>query len=840
MINLSEYKYWSVPGATALTDLEASSQGLTHEQASERLKQYGANTIKSKANLGPVFLFLNQFKNPIMIILIVATVISALTGDVTDSLIIMGIVLASVVLSFLQEYTASQAVEELRSRIQLQSTVIRNDQTIDISTEEIVPGDIVLLSAGSLVPADGLVLEANDFFVNQSILTGEALPVEKVPVQVSETASIADRQNSVFTGTNVFSGSAKILAVRTGANTEFGQIAKDLTLRPPENDFERGIRHFGYLMTQIMLLLTLIVFAVNVLAKKPAIDSLLFSVALAVGITPQLLPAIINITLSKGSKTMAKEGVIVRHLTAIENFGSMDVLCTDKTGTLTEGVVKLDGAFDTEGQISDEVYQKAFYNAAFQTGMKNSLDQAIMDYRPLDISAVTKQDEIPYDFTRKRLSIIVNQDDQCMMITKGALQQVLAICRQMAVGSELQMLDQAALDQIQARFADWSNQGYRVLGMATKNVEPKPQYAATEETDMVFIGFLLFFDPPKADAMKTINDLKQLGVDLRIITGDNRLIALHTADSIGLPVEGSLTGEQLIRMSEEELWNAIDKTTIFTEVDPNQKERIILALKKKNHVVGYMGDGINDAPALHAADVSISVNTAVDVAKEAADFVLLEKSLDVLRRGIVLGRTTFANTLKYINITTSANFGNMFSMAGASLFMPFLPLLPKQILLLNFISDFPALTIAGDTVDQEMLEKPRRWDIRDIRNFMITFGFISSVFDYVTFGVLLLWFRAGEGQFQSSWFLVSILTELLVLLVMRTRRPFFQSKPAPLLLLSSIGVGIFSVILPYLPVKALLGIEPIPLPILLSLFGIAAAYILTTEIGKRLYYRNRR
>lgn len=820
-----------------ISSLKSDPSGLTEEESAVRLKRFGENTIKTQGKIAPISLFLNQFKNPIMLILIVATLISGLTSDWLDSLIIMTIVIASVVLSFLQEYSAGNAIEKLRSRIQLQSTVLRNGKPVEIPTHLLVPGDIVELSAGSLIPGDGFILKCDDFYVNQSILTGETFPVEKNTSSVSEDTTLASRVNCVFTGTVVYSGSAAVLITQTGINTEFGKIAKHLLLRPAENEFERGVRHFGYLLTQIMLILTLIVFAINVISQKPAIDSLLFSVALAVGITPQLLPAIINITLSKGARTMAKEGVIVRHLTAIENFGSMDVLCTDKTGTLTEGIVRLDNAVDTDGKTSEDVFRLAYLNSSLQTGLVNSLDKAIIDYRKLDIGAFKKQDEIPYDFSRKRLSIITNDGHECTMITKGALAHILDICSRVQTGQDIQPMDAIILKGIEQRFEAWSDQSYRVLGVARKTVPAKDQYPITDEQDMIFVGFLLFYDPPKADVIQTIADLGKLGVQLKIITGDNKLVAIHTANTVGFKVSNPLTGAELMKLSDEALWNVIETANLFAEVDPNQKERIILALKKKNHVVGYMGDGINDAPALHAADVSISVNTAVDVAKEAADFVLLEKSLHVLKRGIELGRVTFANTLKYIYITTSANFGNMFSMAGASIFMPFLPLLPKQILMINFITYFPALTLAGDSVDSEMVSRPHRWDIKFIRSFMLTFGLISSAFDYLTFAVLLAGFRVQEEAFQSGWFFLSILTELMVLIVMRTQKPFFKSKPAPILLYSSIGIAFFAFILPYLPIHNILNIAPISPAILFSLLGIAAVYIITTEITKHFFYK---
>ncbi len=837
MAEIEGYPYWNVPLATVLQKLDVSEAGIESEEAEQRLRQYGLNTIKAQKKTEPLLLFLNQFKNPIILILIVATVISAITGDWLDSSIILAIVLGSAVLSFLQEYGASNAVEELRAQVKIKCTVVRDGKPQEIPAEEVVPGDVLKLSAGSLIPADGLILNCRDFFVNQSVLTGEAFPVEKRAGPVREDASLTERTNCVFMGTDVRSGSAEVLILQTGTGTRFGQIARQLTLRPPETEFERGIRRFGYLLTEMMLILTLIVFAINVIFNKPAIDSLLFSVALAVGITPQLLPAIINITLSKGSKLMAKQGVIVRRLTSIENFGSMDVLCTDKTGTLTEGVVKLDGAVDVEGAASEPVFRLAFLNSSLQTGLINPLDEAIVAYQNLDLTGVTKLDEVPYDFLRKRLSVIVQEGGERTFIVKGALNNILEVCTRVQMGNSVQDFTPVVRKEIQQRYAAWSDQGFRVIGVAQKSVPEQKYYTKEDENGLIFMGFLLFFDPPKVDVSQTITDLARLGVELRIITGDNKLVALHTANAVGLNVESVLTGSEIMKLSDEALWSVVENTTLFAEVDPNQKERIILALKKTNHVVGYMGDGINDAPALHAADVGVSVNNAVDVAKEAADFVLLDQSLDVLRRGIELGRATFANTLKYIFITTSANFGNMFSMAGASLFMPFLPLLPKQILLINFMTDFPAMTIANDAVDEEMVEKPRRWDIRFIRDFMFVFGLISSAFDYLTFAVLLIGFKAQQNLFQSGWFVLSILTELLVLLVMRTRRPFFKSKPAPVLLFTTLAVGVLTLILPYLPLKKILNITPIPPLVLLALLGIAGLYIVVTEIAKVYFYR---
>ena len=835
---MESFKYWSMSAEDVMKNLNSTPAGLTSKEAALRLKKHGENVIKKKKQDTQLILFLNQFRNPIIIILIVATAISGVTGELTDALIIATIILASAVLSFIQEYSAGNAIEELRAKVQARALVLRDGKFTEISSRGIVPGDIVRVSSGSLIPADARILECSDFFVTQAVLTGESVPSEKTPEIADEDAGIQDRRNCVFMGTNVQSGSAVVLVTATGENTNFGAIAKNLSLRPPETEFERGVRHFGYLLTQIMLVLTLSVFAINVIMERPAIEALLFSVALAVGITPQLLPAIISITLSRGSRSMAEEGVIVRRLTAIENFGSMDVLCTDKTGTLTEGTIRLDGAFDLDGEASESVFRLAYLNASLQTGMENSLDKAVSESRNLDISNIVKKGEIPFDFTRERLSVIVEEESRYTLITKGAFSKVLNICTQVERNKVIRDLDDVDLRNIQQLYETWSSQGIRVLGISTRSVELKEKYSVEDENQMVFAGFLLLFDHPKQDVIQTISNLEKNGVSLRVITGDNKLTAVHTVESVGIKIRGVITGSDLMKMSDESLWNKVENTTVFAEVDPNQKERIILALKKNRHVVGYMGDGINDIPALHAADVSISVDNAVDVARESADFVLMEKSLKSLNRGIELGRITFANTLKYILVTTSANFGNMFSMAGVSLFLPFLPLLPKQILLINFLTDFPAITIANDRVDEEELQKPRRWDIGMIRNFMFTFGFISSVFDYVTFAVLFIGFKAQPEIFQSGWFTVSVLTELLILMVMRTHKPFFMSRPAPLLLYSSIAVGAVTLILPYTPLSRFLNIEPVGLSIMAALIAISAAYIVTTEIAKHFFYRH--
>jgi Mg2+-importing ATPase len=833
-------QYWSRPADQVLETLQSSPSGLRQPVAAERLQVHGPNTLTPAGRVTGLTLLGNQFKSPLVLILVFAATISILVGDWHNAIIVLTIVLGSATLGFIQEYRASDAIEKLRSTLTLKSLVIRGGQEQEIPSSEIVPGDIVLLSAGSLVPADGLVVEAHDLFVNQAVLTGEVYPVEKRPGTVEHDATLIGRVNCVFMGTNVRSGTARVLIVHTAKETVFGQIAERLKLRPPQTEFERGVQGFGFLLTRVMLVIVVVVLCVNILHEKPALDSLLFALALAVGLTPELLPAIISITLAHGAVRMAKSGVLVRRLSAIENFGSMQVLCTDKTGTLTEGTVLLSAALDADGQQSALVLRYAYLNALFETGLSNPLDDALRlagQHANLETAQARKLDEIPYDFIRKRLSIVVDDGSgQATLITKGALENVLQTCSAVQHAHGSHPLDDAARDDVHGRFRHWSGQGFRVLGVAVKHVETRAAYSREDEHEQTFVGFLLFFDPPKCDAAATIADLQSRGVELKVITGDNPLVTQHIAQAVNLPVKGLLTGREIQSLGDEALWYAAERTTIFAEVDPHQKERIILALKQIGFIVGYLGDGINDAPALHAADVGISVNTAVDVARDAADLVLLRPDLDILRDGIDDGRRTFANTLKYILATASANFGNMFSLAAASFMLPFLPLLAAQILLNNFLSDIPAATIAGDNVDPEWVAAPRRWNNRFVSRYMVLFGLVSSIFDFLTFGTLLFVFNASVEMFRTGWFVESLLTELVIALVVRTRRPFFRSRPGTLLLASTLVVTMVALVLPYLPVSSLLGFVPLPAPLLLMLIGITCLYVVATEIAKSFFY----
>jgi Mg2+-importing ATPase len=836
----SSEAFWAESSDQLVARLQTSAEGLSSREARERLRRFGPNEPRPASRLGVVELLIRQFRSPLVAILVFAAAVAALVHDWTDAAIVLAILFGSGLLGFFQEYRASSAVERLRARVKVRARVLRDGRIVSLPLEEIVPGDVTLLSAGSLVPGDGVVLEARDLFVSQSVLTGEAFPVEKRPGTAPLEASLAERTHCVFLGTSVRSGTGRALIVRTGAATAFGAISDRLRLRPPESDFERGIRQYGYLLMRIVVVLVLLVFVTNVLLERPRLESLLFALALAVGISPELLPAVIEVTLAQGARDMAAHGVIVRRLDAIENFGSMDVLCTDKTGTLTEGVLALDSARGPSGEASEPVLRVAWINALLQAGLTSPLDEAIrkeVDGRSRGFEAPERLDEIPYDFVRKRLSVVVRAPEpgKALLVTKGALEEVLQGCDRAIgrVGPEPLDAERRAL--LLERFRAWGEEGYRVLGVATRLLPLRPGYARTDEAEMTFEGFLLFRDPPKVGIARTLAALRALGVSIKILTGDNRFVARHLAEEVGTSAPVILTGREVDALHEDALRQRVGETDLFVEVDPNQKERILRALKKQGAVVGFLGDGINDAAALHAADVGISVHSAVDVAKEAADFVLLEHDLDVLRRGIERGRVSLANTLKYVSMTTSANFGNMLSMAAASFFLPFLPLLAKQILFNNLLSDIPAMGIPSDRVDPERIARPGRWEVSSIRNFMVVFGSISSAFDLLAFGALWVLARGAPEIFRTGWFVESLLTELVVLLIVRTRLPLHRSRPGPFLAVSTLAVAGLALALPYLPVGGWFDLVPLSAGVMGSMLMITVAYAAASEIAKRRF-----
>ncbi|MFO1299240.1 MAG: magnesium-translocating P-type ATPase [Burkholderiaceae bacterium] len=838
--------WWSRDADDLMRRLGASAGGLSQAEAERRLRAHGANTVEDAPGLTAMRLLLRQVANPLVLILVFGALISMLLHSWADASIVVAIVVGSAALGFVQEYRASAAVAELRQRLALTVRVLRDGTLRSVPASDVAPGDVVDLAAGNLVPADGVVIRARDFLVTEASLTGEPFPVEKQPGTVPADSPVGARTNCVHLGTSVRSGTATVLVVETGRRTLFGEVATSLRARAPETEFERGIRRFGNLLVRVMLVMVAFVLVVNQALDRPVIESLLFATALAVGLSPELLPAIVSVTLSHGARAMAQRGVIVRRLQAIENLGSIDTLCTDKTGTLTQGVIQLDAATDPRGRPSETVRRLAWMNAAFETGIENPLDAALIaagEAAGLSVAGERKIDEIPYDFIRKRLTIVI-EEAACagrhLMITKGAFDNVLAACTRVAADAGDEELDAGARERLDAWYRARGSEGFRVLAVATRRVPASPRHAREDEQSMTLAGFLLFFDPPKPGAAQAIADLQARGIRVRMITGDNRYVAAHVAGAIGLDASAMMTGAEISALNEESLWYRAARADLFAEVDPQQKERIVRALQRTGHAVGYLGDGVNDAPSLHVADVGISVEGAVDVARESADVVMLRPDLDVLRHGVEEGRRTFANTMKYINITTSANFGNMVSMALATPLLPFLPLAAKQILLNNFLSDIPSAAVSTDNVDPEHVERAQRWNVGDVRRFMVVFGLASSVFDLLAFAVLLRVFRADQATFQTAWFVVSLLTELAVVLVLRTARPALRSRPGRLLGLSTVVVVIAALCIPYLgPIAGAFGFVPMPPALLATSLAIVVGYVVFTEALKLWTQRRR-
>jgi len=837
MTNNKKEAIWSLSNNEILELLSSSNEGLSTEECVQRQIQYGHNALKPAERVEALSVFLRQFKSPLILILIVTAVMSYVLHDPTNAVIILVIVLISGGLSFWQEYRASSAVKELLQMLRSKTRVIRDHSEQEIPTSEVVPGDVVFLSAGDSIPADCVVLETKDLYVNEATLTGETYPVYKTPGIVEPDTPLSKRTNMLFTGTYVASGEAKAVVIQIGKETEFGKLAEHLKQGHPDTEFEHGLRRFGYFLMEVTLFLVVIIFAFNVYLNRPVIEAFLFSLALAVGLTPQLLPSIVSVNLAHGAQEMARNKVIVKHLPSIENFGSMNVICCDKTGTLTEGVVKLNSFLNVDGQQDEKVLLYAYLNSSFERGFVNPIDEAIRRHRQFALEGYRKLDEVPYDFLRKRLSVLLASNQGSLMVTKGAVSSVLEICSK-AERSDSSLVDIASVsEKILERFKVLGVDGFRCLAVAYRQFDQQSSISITDEVDMIFVGLITFFDPPKSDVAEAIGRLKQIGVSLKVITGDNSQVAAYIGRQLGLAEPNIVTGPQLRQLNDEALVRRVNDVEIFAEVEPNQKERIILSLRKAGNVIGFMGDGINDASALHAADVGISVDQAVQVAKEAADIVLLKKDLRVLLDGVRLGRVTFANTLKYVFMATSANFGNMFSMAGASLFLPFLPLLSKQILLTNLLTDLPEMAIAADSVDPEIIDRPRRWKLNVIRRFMVVFGLLSSVFDYITFACLLLLMHATQEQFRTGWFVESVVSATLIVLVVRTQRSMTKSRPGKYLLVATLGVIAATVLLPLTHVGHILGFEPLPIWFLGFMVVIVAVYIAAAEIVKRLFYR---
>ncbi len=833
--------FWQLPLAALQEQLNSSADGLSSAEAAARLARFGPNLIHGERKRALLLQFLAKFRNPLVIILLAASAISAFTGDATSFFIIGTIVLMSVTLDFVQEYRAGQAAERLRQSVAVRVRVLRDGKPCDIPMAELAPGDVALLSAGDLVPGDGRVLEARDFFVNQALLTGEPYPVEKSPGELSETADMAAAGNGVFLGTSVISGTARVLICRTGQNTALGEIADSLMAKAPPTSFEQGTHHFGHLIMRMTVLLVLFVLLVNAFFHRPWLESFLFAMALAVGLTPELLPMIVSVTLSRGALRMAANKVIVKRLASIHNLGSMDVFCTDKTGTLTEARIHLERHLDPLGRDSRRVLELAYLNSFFETGLKSPLDDAILEHSEIDASGWRKIDEVQFDFERRRISVLLDNSTTRLLVVKGAPEDILRLSTHYEgeSGTDLRPLDQASLATARKQFEDLGNDGFRVLAIAWRQVEADyPHAVVGDETELVFAGFAAFLDPPKESAKAALAGLAADRVSVKILTGDNELVTQHIFAQLGLPVTGVLTGAEIQQMDDQALAVRAEQVNLFCRVTPVQKNRVILALKRRGHVVGYLGDGINDAPSLHSADVGISVDSAVDVAKAAADMILLEHDLGVLHAGVIEGRRTFGNIMKYIMMGTSSNFGNMFSMAGASLFLPFLPMLPVQILLNNLLYDVSELPIPLDRVDDDYLSHPRHWDMKFIRNFMLIIGPVSSVFDFLTFYVMLAVFHAGEALFHTGWFIESMATQVLVIFIIRTRRNPFKSRPNPWLVACSLSVVAAAVLLPLTSAGVYLGFVTPPVFFFLILTAMLLAYLLAVELMKRWFFRH--
>ena len=847
--NISTDEYLSLPVNDLLARLETSPAGLNSQEAEKRLEIYGRNEFARKKKRAAIFNFLSRFKSPLVIILMIAGAVSAALNSIPSFIVIYTMVILSVTLAYYQETNASKAAELLREKVATLATVLRDKTKQEIKLPFVVPGDIIYLSAGDINPADARVIEAKDLFVNQSALTGESFPVEKTssPVE-SKDASITEWNNYLFMGTSIVSGTAMAVVVRTGGNTEYGKIAARLVEKAPETEFERGTKQFGFLIMQVTFLLVIFVFMINALLHpdaKGVLEALLFAVALAVGLTPELLPMIITINLSKGAQRMSKKGVIVKRLSSIETFGSMNVLCTDKTGTLTENQIKLLLHIDMEGKEEEKVLLYSFLNSRLQTGLKSPLDEAILKHQEIDITNFQKIDEVPFDFVRRRVSVVVEKEKQRFFIAKGAPEEILKVCSYYEVDGLISDISEETRRKIEQKYFDLSAEGLRVLGVASKKLrEEKAVYSINDESDMTFLGFVAFLDPPKETAKQSLQMLSKANVELKILTGDNELVTRKVCSELGFEVKGVVLGNEIALMTNEALSAVVEDANVFARVTPAQKDRIISVLKTNGHVVGFMGDGINDAPSIKTSDVGISVSNAVDVARESADIILLKNDLTVLGEGVLEGRKTFGNTMKYIMMGVSSNFGNMFSAAGGSVFLPFLPMLPIQILLNNLLYDTSQTVMTTDNVDAEYIERPKRWDISFIRRFMVIIGPVSSLFDFVTFFTMLFVFqnvidpKLFPSTFQTAWFIESLCSQTLVVLIIRTRKvPFYKSKPSKYLVAMLLAVISFAIIVPYTPVGAFFGFVPPPPAFYLALAGILGAYAVLAETVKKWFYK---
>ncbi|MBI1813279.1 magnesium-translocating P-type ATPase [Candidatus Peregrinibacteria bacterium] len=837
----AEYaQFAGVESTILLGKFGTSLKGLRSARAEELLEEYGPNELARKKRHSVVFQFLLKFGNPLVVVLLIIAAFSFVLGDHISGVLVTSMAVISVLLSFFQEFRAGKEAEKLSEMVRSTSTVYRDGKSREVTMSRIVPGDIVDLFAGDMIPADLRILSSKDLFINQASLTGESLPVEKFPAPVAtEDCSIADLANIAFMGSSVVSGTALGLVIKTGLATQFGEISRRLATMHVDTSFDRGIRRLTWFMIRTMLVLIAIIFAINVLSKGNTIEALLFSLAVAVGLTPEMLPMVVAMNLSKGAIAMSKKNVIVKRLNSMQNFGAMDVLCTDKTGTLTLDKIVLERFCDVVGNQDETVLRYAFINSFFQTGLKGLLDRTILGHQKIVLEDIAKIDEIPFDFSRKFMSVVVLMNDKHRLIAKGAPEEIFKRCSHYKLHEEVYPIEKEKLSFLKEEYDKLSGEGFRVIAVAYRDIETTERsFSRDDERDLILRGYLAFLDPPKPTAKETIDALHKLGIEVKVLTGDNPLVTRKICSEVGLDVKGMMEGDQIEAMGDEDLRRAVRTTNVFARLSPLQKERIIHALHANQHVVGFLGDGINDAPALKAADVGISVNNAVDIAKESADLILLKKSLTVLQEGVIEGRKTFGNIIKYIRMGTSSNFGNMLSMTGASLLLPFIPMLPIQVLLNNFLYDLSQLAIPTDEVDEDSVRKPRKWDIKSIRRFMLVFGPISSFFDFLTFAVLLLAFHLGQVPFHTAWFLESLITQTLVIHVIRTDKiPFTQSRPSTLLLVSSVFLSIVGLAIPFSHLANAFHFAVLPAAAILALSGIVLTYLTTVQMAKTMFVK---
>jgi len=847
----------ALPVEEALVHFDVTENGLTEEKAEEARRIYGLNDLGAKKRVGLLVEMVDRCRNPLVIQLLVICIVSLIMGDFKSAIVVGAMVVLSVVLAYVQEHRSSRAVESLQAMVSANCLLIREGKEVELPISAVVPGDIVVLQAGSLIPADLRLISAKDFFVSESSLTGESMPVEKHPGPAEvEGRGIIELPNACFQGSNVLSGTARGLVVNTGRATQFGSISEKLSGQRVRTSFDKGIAGFTWLMIRFMVVMVSVVFLIVGFHSHNWADALVFSLAVAVGLTPEMLPMIVTVNLSKGAIAMSRKKVIVKRLSAIQNFGAIDILCTDKTGTLTQDRVILERHVDVTNRNSEDVLRYAYMNSYYQTGLHNLLDRSILRYTGFDVErGCNKVDEIPFDFQRKRMSVVVDYEGDHVLICKGAVEDIYNVCTHYQVDDEIHVIIDLIKNDLVEEYEALSRDGYRVLAIAYREYpRDKQVFSVADECELILLGYIAFLDPPKGSAAKAIALLKEVGVSTKILTGDNALVTRKICHDVGLAAEEVIVGDQLLGLSEAQLGDLAEKHNVFARLSPSQKESIIIALQKRGHVIGYMGDGINDAPSMRVADVGISVDTAVDVAKESADVILLEKSLVVLEEGIIEGRKVFGNIIKYIRMGASSNFGNMFSVVGGSWFLPFLPMAPIQVLVNNLLYDASQVGIPSDHVDEEYLKTPRKWNIENIRRFMVFIGPMSSIFDYATF--FLMWYvfnchlfsDAGttpemkdyyERLFHTGWFVESILTQTLIVHIIRTRKiPFFGSMASPFLILTTVLVMAAGAYLPYSPFAAYMGFEPLPVAYWYWIGGFMLSYSFMTHYVK-VWFHNK-